>query len=220
MTLPLLFAYSFAVGFAAVITPGPVSTSIVTESARRGFIVGPLVATGHVALEFVMVLLLALGLGAGLNTPLITAIIAGLGGALLLYMGGSMAWGGYRGRIRLPRPGDVTRPLSNWQLLGLGIGATLVNPFWYAWWVTLGTTYMAGADVQALGLSGLLAFYLGHITGDYLWDCLLAGVVGGGRQWISNRLYKWLIVVCGIYLVYLGWTFIASAPAMLARVPA
>src|SRR5687768_9581379 len=119
MTLPLLFAYSFAVGFAAVITPGPVSTAIVTESARRGFIVGPLVATGHVALEFVMVMLLAFGLAAGLNTPLITTLIAVLGGALLLYMGASMAWGGYRGRISLPRAGSVVQPLSNWQLLGL-----------------------------------------------------------------------------------------------------
>ena len=210
MTLPLLFAYSFAVGFAAVITPGPVSTAIVTESARRGFIVGPLVATGHVALEFVMVMLLAFGLAAGLNTPLITTLIAVLGGALLLYMGASMAWGGYRGRISLPRAGSVVQPLSNWQLLGLGVGATLVNPFWYAWWITLGTTYMAGADVQALGFAGLLAFYLGHISGDYLWDCILSGVVGGGRKWISDWLYKWLIVGCGVYLVYLGWVFIAS----------
>ena len=211
MTLPLLFAYSFAVGFAAVITPGPVSTAIVTESARRGFVVGPLVATGHVALEFIMVLLLAFGLASGLNTPVVTAVIAVLGGALLLYMGASMAWGGYRGRISLPRPGAVIRPLSNWQLLALGVGATLINPFWYAWWVTLGTTYMAGADVQALGFAGLLAFYFGHITGDYLWDCILSGVVGGGRKWISDRLYKALIVGCGLYLVYLGWVFISSA---------
>jgi threonine/homoserine/homoserine lactone efflux protein len=207
MTLPLLFAYSFAVGFAAVITPGPVSTAIVTESARRGFVVGPLVATGHVVLEFVMVLLLAFGLASGLNTPVVTV----LGGALLLYMGASMAWGGYRGRISLPRPGSTIKPLSNWQLLGLGVGATLINPFWYAWWVTLGTTYMAGADVQALGLAGLLAFYFGHITGDYLWDCILSGVVGGGRKWISDRLYKVLIVGGGLYLVYLGWVFISSA---------
>jgi threonine/homoserine/homoserine lactone efflux protein len=188
-----------------------VSTAIVTESARRGFVVGPLVATGHVALEFIMVLLLAFGLAAGLNTPVVTTVIAVLGGALLLYMGASMAWGGYRGRISLPRPGSIIKPLSNWQLLALGVGATLINPFWYAWWVTLGTTYMAGADVQALGFAGLLAFYFGHITGDYLWDCILSGVVGGGRKWISDRLYKALIVGCGLYLIYLGWVFISSA---------
>jgi threonine/homoserine/homoserine lactone efflux protein len=211
MTLAQLFVYSFLVGFAAVITPGPVSTAIVTESPRRGVIVGPLVALGHVALEFIMVLVLALGLDSGLNRPGITAAIAVLGGALLLWMGAGMAWGGYKGRISLPRPGGEARLLNNWQLMGLGIGATLVNPFWYAWWITLGTTYMAGSQVRALGLAGLLAFYFGHITGDLLWDTILSGVVGGGRKWISDRLYKGLIVACGLYLVYLGYVFIASA---------
>jgi threonine/homoserine/homoserine lactone efflux protein len=211
MTLPQLFVYSFLVGFAAVITPGPVSTAIVTESTQRGFIVGPLVALGHVSLEFVMVLVLALGLASGLNRPGITATIALLGGALLVWMGASMAWGAYKGRLSLPKPGVPARQLSNWQLLGLGMGATLVNPFWYAWWITLGTTYMAGPQVQALGLAGLLAFYFGHITGDLLWDSLLSGVVGGGRKWISAGLYKGLIVACGLYLVYLGFVFIASA---------
>ena len=92
MTLPLLFVYSFVVGFSAVVTPGPVTTAIVSESARRGFIVGPLVAAGHALLELIMVVLLALGLSAGLNTPAITTAIALIGGALLLWMGAGMAW--------------------------------------------------------------------------------------------------------------------------------
>jgi threonine/homoserine/homoserine lactone efflux protein len=210
MTLPLLFAFSFVVGFGAVVTPGPVSTAIVTESARRGFLVGPLVATGHCLLELVMVLLLALGLTAGLNTPLVTASIGLLGGGLLVWMGATMAWGGYRGHIRLPRPGTDVRLLNNWQLLGLGVAATLVNPFWYAWWVTVGATYLAYPEVQALGLTGLLVFYLGHITGDLLWDSILSGVVGRGRRWITDSVYKWLIVVCGAYLVYLGVVFVTT----------
>jgi threonine/homoserine/homoserine lactone efflux protein len=211
MSLTLLFVFSFVVGFGAVVTPGPVSTAIVTESARRGFVVGPLVAAGHCALELGMVLLLALGLTAGLNTPAITAVIGVLGGALLVWMGASMAWGAYRGRIRLPRPGADVRMLTNWQLLGLGVAATLVNPFWYAWWVTVGTTYLAYPTVQALGLAGLLVFYLGHITGDLVWDSILSGVVGGGRRWITDSVYKWLIVACGVYLLYLGVVF-ATAP--------
>ncbi len=210
MSLPLLFAFSFIVGFGAVITPGPISTAIVTESARRGFIVGPLVALGHCALELIMVLLLALGLGAGLNTPAVTLVIAVLGGALLVWMGAGMAWDALRGKLRLPRPGADVRVLSNWQLLGLGVAATLVNPFWYAWWVTVGASYMALPAVAALGVAGLIAFYLGHIAGDLLWDSVLSGVVGRGRRWITDGLYKWLLVACGGYLVYLGVVFVAS----------
>ena len=210
MSLPLLFAFSFIVGFGAVITPGPISTAIVTESARRGFIVGPLVALGHCALEFVMVVLLALGLGAGLNTPMVTLTIAVLGGVLLVWMGAGMASDALRGKLRLPRPGADVRVLSNWQLLGLGVAATLVNPFWYAWWVTIGASYMALPAVAALGVAGIFAFYLGHIMGDVLWDSVLSGVVGRGRRWISDGLYKWLLVACGGYLVYLGVVFVAT----------
>ncbi len=208
LTLPLLFGFSFAVGFGAVVTPGPVTTAIVAESARRGFIVGPLVATGHSILELIMVVLLALGVSAGLNTPTVTTAIALLGGALLLWMGAQMAWGAFKGKMVLPRPGADSELLNNWQLIGLGMGATLVNPFWYAWWVTVAATYVLTS--QALGWEGVLAFYLGHISADYLWDSVLAGVVGGGRKWITDTGYKWLIVACGLYLVYLGGVFMTS----------
>lgn len=210
MSLPLLFAFSFVVGFGAVVTPGPVSTAIVSESARRGFIVGPLVCTGHCFLEFIMVVLLALGLSAGLNTPPVLFVVSLLGGVLLLWMGGSMVWGALKGKIVLPKPGVDVKLMSNRQLLALGIGATIVNPFWYAWWVTVGTTYMAYPQVQALGLAGLLTFYFGHIAGDYLWDSLLSGVVGRGRQWLTDSMYKWIIGACGVYLVYLGLVFMRS----------
>jgi len=208
-TLPLLFVFSFVVALGAVITPGPVTTAIVSESARRGFIVGPLVATGHSLLELIMVGLLALGLSAGLNTPAITAAIAVFGGALLLWMGVSMAYGAYVGRIALPQPGAQATLLSNWQLIGLGVGATLINPFWYAWWVTVAATYVASA--QALGAAGVLAFYIGHISADYAWDSVLSGAIGRGRRWISDGAYKLLIIACGLYLVYLGVVFVASA---------
>jgi threonine/homoserine/homoserine lactone efflux protein len=210
VSLPLLFAFSFVVGFAAVVTPGTVSTAIVSESARRGFIVGPLVAVGHCAVELVMVALLAVGLGAGLNTPGITQTIAVIGGVLLVGLGVSMAWDAYRGKLRLPHPDGGTRALNNWQLLGLGVAATVVNPFWYAWWVAVGAGYLALPAVQITGLLGVGVFYLGHITGDLLWDSVLSGVVGRGRRWITDRAYKWLIVVCGAYLVYQGAVFVLS----------
>ena len=210
MTLLLLFAFSFVVGFGAVVTPGPVSTAIVSESARRGFIVGPLVCTGHILLEFFMVMLLALGLSTGLGTPTVTTLIALLGGTLLLWMGGAMVWGALKGKLALPKPGAQTKLLSNWQLIGLGIAATLVNPFWYAWWLTVGATYLAFPQVRAFGVTSLLVFYLGHISGDYLWDSILSGIVGGGRKWITDGIYKWVIVACGAYLVYLGGVFISN----------
>ncbi|MBI3359780.1 MAG: LysE family transporter [Chloroflexi bacterium] len=207
MTLPILFLFSFAVGFGAVVSPGPVSTTIVSEAARKGFVVGPLVATGHSILEFLMVGALALGLRAGLSHPMAQMSIGLAGGALLLWMGGDMAWGAYKGKIRLPTgtPQKNAPGVSLWRLVGLGMVATISNPFWYAWWVTVAGNYILTA--QALGWAGVIVFYFGHISADYLWDGILSGVVGSGRKWLTDGIYRGMIGVCGVYLVYLGAQF-------------
>jgi threonine/homoserine/homoserine lactone efflux protein len=122
----------------------------------------------------------------------------------------------FTGRAQLPKPGANAKVLSNGQLLALGVGATLVNPFWYAWWLTVGATYLSYPAVRAYGLLSLLVFYLGHIAGDYLWDSILSGVVGGGRKWLTDGIYKWIIAACGAYLIYLGGVFIVTALQALA----
>ena len=209
MTLPLLFAFSFAVGFAAVVSPGPVSTAIVSEAARRGFFVGPLIATGHSFLEFFMVGALALGLAAGLNQPGIQAGIGLLGGALLIWMGGGMVLGVIQRQINLPQA-QAGGPVlgSPWRMVGLGVATTLANPFWYAWWVAVAVNYLLQS--QEYGWAGVAAFYLGHISADYAWDSVLSGVVAGGRRWLNNSVYRAIILACGLYLIYLGAQFALS----------
>ena len=203
-----IFIFSFAVGFGAVVSPGPLSAAIVSEAPRRGWSVGPLLAAGHSFLELVLVVLLALGLGTLLGVPQIKLLIAIGGGALLIWMGGGMLWSIRQGKIRLPQKSAVFEAMGNRQLLSLGMLTTISNPFWYAWWVTVAAGYLAQA--QAIGPGQIAAFYLGHITADFTWDTLLSTVVGGGRRWMNDRLYQGVIGVCGMFFVYLGWVFISQ----------
>jgi threonine/homoserine/homoserine lactone efflux protein len=208
LTLPLLFLFSFVVSFGAVISPGPVSTAIVTESAKRGFIVGPLMTIGHSIIEAILVVLIAIGLSAGLNTPIVITVISAVGGVFLLLMGGSMLWDVFRGRLTLPKPENKMPILRNQQLVGLGILTTVLNPFWYFWWITVGASYILIA--QSLGWLGVFVFFIGHILGDYLWNCTLSGVVGQGRKWLTDRIYRILTVIAALYFLYLGVTFLLS----------
>ncbi|TET50302.1 MAG: lysine transporter LysE, partial [Anaerolineales bacterium] len=96
MEIPALFVWSFLVAIGPVISPGPVNAAIVVEGARRGFLAGPLVATGHASVELGMVLALAFGMGHVLEQPLLAAAVGILGGLFLLWMGGTMAWGAAR----------------------------------------------------------------------------------------------------------------------------
>ncbi|MFZ6029329.1 MAG: LysE family transporter [Chloroflexota bacterium] len=209
-----IFAFSFSMALAAVASPGPISTAIVSQTPRQGWKVGPLVATGHALMELGIILLISLGLS-GLTHPGVQIAVAWIGGGLLLWMGGVTLWETLRGKVRLPRPEDGGRSLSGRQLVGLGALATLGNPFWYAWWVTVAAGYLASA--KAAGAGAVAAFYVGHISADYAWDTLLSTVIGGGRRWMNDGLYRLLLAGCGLFFVYLGGVFLFQGFGMLGR---
>ena len=64
-------------------------------------------------------------------------------------------------------------------------------------------------------MAAILAFYFGHISADYAWDTVLSAVVGGGRRWMNDRVYRGLILICALFLVYLGATFLTRGIAGL-----
>ena len=196
------------VAIAAVVSPGPVTATILSESPRQGWRVGPLIATGHSSLEFLMVVLIAFGLATVMSAPLASSIIGLLGGLTLLVIGGSYIYAAARGTIRLPDPQEVSKPRSYSALFGLGVATTLVNPFWYVWWVTVAAGYLAQA--QASGIATLAAFYFGHISADYAWDTFLSASASAGRRVLSERRYRTLIYLTGGFMVYLGIRFISS----------
>jgi threonine/homoserine/homoserine lactone efflux protein len=201
-----IFGFSFLFGFGAVISPGPVSAAIVANSPRHGWSVGPLVAIGHSITELFIVVMLAYGLTTTLNNPNIQIIIAILGGLMLLWMGGSMILGTWMKKIHLPEPNTERKKKNQRELISLGMVTTLSNPFWYAWWVTIAAGYLSQAS--SLGIVEVLAFYFGHISADFAWDTILSSVVGAGRKWITPRIYQGLVLVCGIFLGYLGLVFL------------
>lgn len=208
-SLLAIFVFSFVVTFGAVVSPGPVTAAILSESPRQGWKVGPLVAGGHSLLELLMVILIALGLAAGMAAPTPRLIIGTLGGLTLLAIGLSYVLGALRGTIRLPQTSDKPLATSRVRLFGLGIAMTLSNPFWYVWWVTVAAGYLAQASV--LGLATVAAFYVGHISADFAWDTFLSVTASAGRRVFSERAYRGLILLTGGFMIYLGGLFLVAA---------
>jgi threonine/homoserine/homoserine lactone efflux protein len=208
-----LLAWSFGVSIGAVISPGPVSTAIVTEGVRRGGRAGPLISTGHALMELAMVGALALGMRGVLEQPALAAAIGLLGGAFLLWMGGTMAWGAARRTPSLPRADENPGTGAGRSLIGLGIATTVSNPFWYLWWIGVGGGYVLMTRQQ--GLAALVTFFLGHVLADYAWNTLLASVAGSGRRWLSDRLYQALLLACGLFLVYTGLRFLWTGAGLV-----
>lgn len=206
MGLLAIFFTNLVVGFSGAMMPGPLLTVTINESARRGFKAGPLIVLGHAILELVLVAGLMLGLSNMFKSPSFGAVVGIVGGALLLWMGFDMVKNAWRGTLSLDL--EVTDKKALMGPVLLGIVVSLSNPYWSLWWATFGLKQINGAWV--LGIGGLGAFYTGHILADLVWYSAVAGAVAGGRRLMSDRVYRWIIGACGIFLMWLGVGFIRS----------
>lgn len=214
MDAAALFFTAFVVGLSGAMMPGPLLTVTIGESARRGFVAGPLLVLGHGILELALVVALALGLSAWLSAPAVGRAIALLGGAFLAYMGWGMARDAWLGRVELglePAPGNPPAGSRGLHPVVAGALVSLSNPYWSLWWATVGLSYIVFALKQ--GAPGLASFFAGHISSDLVWYGLVAAAVAGGRRFLSQGVYRAVLVACGVFLIFLGASFVYMGAA-------
>ena len=208
MELLLLATSWWLIGFTGAMMPGPVTTLIVTETARRGFIAGPLITLGHSLLELVMVVALVFGLGDLLKQNAVAGTIGLLGGLFLLWIGFDIVKSAWQGKVSFDttQRGDATRASGN-PIIG-GILTSIANPYWILWWATVGATYLI--TFRAFGVAGIVAFYVGHSLADWIWSSVVAFVVATGRRGMTDRVYRGILIVCGAFLIALSFYFVSS----------
>ncbi len=197
--LVTILSTSFVVGLSGAAAPGPLLAYTVARTMRQGVWVGPLISVGHSVIEFAIVMALAVGLGALLQRPTVGGAVGVVGGAFLLWMGYSML------RMRASETVTAT-PEAGAAPIFAAAAVTLSNPFWFVWWVTIGSTFLAWS--LSKGTAGLATFYTGHIFADFAWYTLVALLVSRGRSLLAQRWYWGLLRVCGIFLLALGVWFV------------
>jgi len=211
-----ILSMSFITGFSGAMMPGPVLAITIAAVLEIGFMAAVLIMVGHSILELVLVIALALGLRNVLKNRYVTATIGIVGGSVLLWFAYGMITSAYSG-ISAPQATAAAQE-SSFTYLGLvGKGAltSLSNPYWLIWWATIGATYMlVSLENSVVGIS---AFYIGHISSDFVWYCAVAIALILGKRILSDRIYMYLIMICGFFLVYLGAYFFYSGVKKLAQ---
>ncbi len=203
-----IFIGSFVLGLSGALMPGPMLVAVVGQSPRRGALTGPIVVLGHGVLESALVAAVILGFAEFLKDAAVLAFIAVAGGAMLLWMGtgmlrsaGGMTLFGESGN------GGKGNAMLNIHPFWAGIVTSLSNPYWILWWATIGLGYMMIA--RELGAAGLTAFLVGHILADLAWYTVISTLVTGGKRWLTDGLYRGMIRVCAViilfFAVYFGW---------------
>lgn len=207
MSLTTLFFTAYVMGFSGAMMPGPLLTVDIHESYRRGMKTGPLLVLGHAILELVLVISLTMGLYSVLIQPLFKAIVALLGGLVLLWMGWVMAKDAWQRKISLQY--EQLGENSGMSPVLAGIIVSISNPYWIIWWATIGLTYITQA--LQIGTIGLVVFLTGHLLADLTWYSVISFAVVSGKKIIKENVYRVILVICGLFLIVLGVYFIYSA---------
>jgi threonine/homoserine/homoserine lactone efflux protein len=199
-TLFAIFSTSFLIALSGALMPGPLLTVTISESSRRGFLMGPLLVAGHAVLELALVAGLLLGLAPFLQLPSVFAATALIGSLVLFWM----AFGMFRSLRSLRLSWEASQGRKRHPLLN-GILMSIANPYWILWWATIGLGYILYS--RQFGFWGVVFFFTGHILADLIWYSLISAAVAGGRHFLTDGIYRGLIAVCAAFLTLFAGYF-------------
>jgi threonine/homoserine/homoserine lactone efflux protein len=204
MDLLSIFLVSFTIALSGALMPGTLLTAVISQSAKHGFKSGPLIIIGHAVAETLMIGLIILGFARFINKSQVVFYIPIAGSLILFYFGADML-------LSVPRLSlefkEKTSKSSNLVLLGITMSIT--NPYWSIWWLTIGLGLTLASQKQ--GMLAVLIFFLGHILADFGWYSAVSLGISKGRKFLSDRIYRGIIFLCGMALIGFGIYFGLSA---------
>ncbi len=191
---------SFLIAISGAVMPGPVLTVTISESAKRGFMAGPMIVLGHGILELSLMILIIFGFANIVNRPGVIGVVALAGGVVLL----GLSYGMLKDLKSLRLDLTPDEKISGNPVIA-GILTSLANPYWTIWWATIGVGYVVIA--MKFGMMGILFFFIGHIAADLAWYSGISFLVTRGKKYINDRIYRGIILVCALVLIFFAVTF-------------
>ncbi len=191
-TLGALIITTVAVTLSGALAPGPVF-AVTLINGRKNKHAGAFVAFGHALVEVPLIILIALGV-AYLNESIIR-IIAFLGAVVLFYFGIST--------IKISNVDIDSINVSKNSVIA-GAVTTASNPYFFIWWLSLGSVLVFNA--LYFGLIGIILFIFFHWICDFLWYYFVsyASFKTRGRYMIQ----KGILIFSGVLLLFFGVVFL------------
>lgn len=212
MVLWGMFLQSFFIGFSGAMVPGPMLGVTIDGSLKKGWKAGPLIVLGHGILEILLITVMILGLKDLFTNTIVGGIIGLVGGVFLAWMGYGMIKSGLKKTVSLNnQKTQMSSGMKNLVLAGFIVSAT--NPYFIMWWASTGMESIRQA--YALGLIGVLLFFIGHIMSDLVWYSSVSIAFARGKKLINDSVYCWIILFLGIFIVAFSIYFISSGLRML-----
>lgn len=208
-----IFIGSMVVAFSGALVPGPMLTLVISSVAKKGFWTSFFIVLGHSLLELIVLVCFLFGVLKFLSDPLIAKIIGILGGVFLLYMGIDIIISIFRKKFAIDFKSVLKQKTINRKstaaLVFQGILISLMNPYWFIWWISIGAAFLLKS--MEFNFAGVSTFYIGHISADFIWYLFIGFLVNTGRRFFNQKVYNGILISCSIFLFYLGIKFIIEA---------
>jgi threonine/homoserine/homoserine lactone efflux protein len=195
----LFIVSTIGISLSGVMLPGPL-TAVTIAKGFHNKNAGALIAVGHGIVEIPLMAAIYLGFTYYLTFPEVGRVLGIAGGLMLIFMGATLLRSMSRSvEYRLDLP---------YNSLTTGILMTATNPYFYLWWVTIGSALLARSTVY--GLPGLLAFGIIHWTCDLGWEQSMSFSVFKTRHLWTAKAQKAVFGICALVLLGFGIWFTAS----------
>ncbi|MHA2112843.1 MAG: LysE family transporter [Candidatus Hodarchaeales archaeon] len=214
-----VFTLAFFVALTGAISPGPLLTYTIYKSIQaksRAYLIGIFICLGHAILEFGLIIVLLLGLGPLISNKESVIIIGLIGGAILILFGLFLIKDLLTNKIRVKdiiinQENKLT--VTNHPIVG-GILISMSNPYWWLWWAVIGLNFMTQFSVSLSNLPEFWGFFLGHELGDFAWYGSITIGIGITHNFITDKVYKIIIVCCSIFMIGFG-IYLAISPLFM-----
>ncbi|MEM1206256.1 MAG: LysE family transporter [Acidobacteriota bacterium] len=200
-------AVGLSLGLTAGLSPGPLSTLVISSTLQRGFAAGARVAAAPLVTDLPIVIA-ALWVSSAVPDGFLS-IMSLVGGLFVIYIGVSTVRESTRPLDLQPMEGAVTQDLLRGALVNL------LSPHpWLFWFGIGGPTVVSAQRTHGLLAAGfLVVFYLGLVGSKVI----LAALVARGRQaLVAGPWYRRVLAACGVLLVGLGLALAARGAGDLS----
>jgi threonine/homoserine/homoserine lactone efflux protein len=200
-----MLAMAFLIGLTGALAPGPTLVATVNSSLRTGWTAGPKIAMGHALVELLIFILIVLGLAAAAQQQQqeYSHYIAIVGGLALIAFGILTLKGSRNASLISTTEKRAENPYL------AGILTSAANPYFWVWWLSVGSALVIDGLQGGLMLAGL--FMIGHWGADFGWYVLVSASLNKGKRILSETNYQRILAVCGGFLIFFGLYYLTRA---------
>jgi threonine/homoserine/homoserine lactone efflux protein len=201
-----------------VLSPGPLFLVNLVYGVKQSYRAGLKIATGHALIEFPLIIILTISFFQLANTMVSSNtynlnLLGLLGGTSIIIFSIIQIINTTRQKRRgsLINSRDYrASTIANKPVL-LGVIFSALNPFFIAWWLTIGLELVSNSILLFGVITGGFLLFSLHIWMDYVWLILTSYLIFKGVSIINTRYYYLLLVGLNIMLTFFGTYIIVSS---------